>query len=237
GANVVKTVIMIDLLVSMGVWSHHLLADTAQPMWMRVLSGQIITWGEYFTMGLTIFVSLMTIWEARPVRFTPPLKFAVASMFGFVMGGIAGLIQANVGLNMIFHNTQWVVALHAHTFLLTGVGTMLFSVLYTLVPMLTKLEFKSKFLVNAHLWCWMIGSVVMAYAMGMAGSNGMLRRTIYTNSEFSPYTLVGLFGGLLAGLGLILFLVNLISTIGVRNVLALVIPDRGPRTQPAETAA
>lgn len=237
GANVVKTVIMIDLLVSMGVWSHHLLADTAQPMWMRVLSGQIITWGEYFTMGLTIFVSLMTIWEARPVRFTPPLKFAVASMFGFVMGGIAGLIQANVGLNMIFHNTQWVVALHAHTFLLTGVGTMLFSVLYTLVPMLTKLEFKSKFLVNAHLWCWMIGSVVMAYAMGMAGSNGMLRRTIYTNSEFSPYTLVGLFGGLLAGLGLILFLVNLISTIGVRNVLALVIPDRGPRTQPAETVA
>ena len=28
GANVVKTVIMVDLLVSMGVWSHHLLGDT-----------------------------------------------------------------------------------------------------------------------------------------------------------------------------------------------------------------
>ena len=57
GANVVKTVIMVDLLVSMGVWSHHLLGDTSQPMWMKLLSGQIITWGEYFTMGLTIFVS------------------------------------------------------------------------------------------------------------------------------------------------------------------------------------
>ena len=134
GANVVKTVIMVDLLVSMGVWSHHLLGDTSQPMWMKILSGQLITWGEYFTMGLTIFVSLMTIWKARPVKMSAPLKFVLGSMFGFVMGGIAGLIQANVGLNMIFHNTQWVVALHAHTFLLTGVGTMLFAVIYTLVP-------------------------------------------------------------------------------------------------------
>lgn len=226
GANVVKTVIMIDLLVSMGVWSHHLLGDTAQPMWMRILSGQLITWGEYFTMGLTIFVSLMTIWQARPLKFSPPLKFAVASMFGFVMGGIAGLIQANVGLNMVFHNTQWVVALHAHTFLITGVGTMLFSVLYTLVPMLTKLEFKSKLLVDIHLWSWMIGSVVMAYAMGMAGANGMLRRTIYLNGEFSGYTFVALMGGILVGLGLLVFLINLISTVGIRNVLSLVIPDK-----------
>jgi len=80
GANVVKTVIMVDLLVSMGVWSHHLLGDTSQPMWMRLLSGQFITWGEFFTMGLTIFVSMMTIWLARPVKFTPALKFALGSI-------------------------------------------------------------------------------------------------------------------------------------------------------------
>jgi len=229
GANVVKTVIMVDLLVSMGVWSHHLLGDTSQPMWMKILSGQLITWGEYFTMGLTIFVSLMTIWKARPVKMSPPMKFVLGSMFGFVMGGIAGLIQANVGLNMIFHNTQWVVALHAHTFLLTGVGTMLFSVIYTLVPLLTKLEFKYKKLVDWHLWLWLIGSVSMAYAMGMAGSNGMLRRTLYTGGEFTANTLVAFIGGTIASIGFVLFLVNLVSTIGFKTVLSLVIPDRKER--------
>ena len=142
GEHVVRTVIMVDLLVSMGVWSHHLLADQPQPMWMRILSGQFITWGEFFTMGLTIFATLMTIWLARPVKLTAPLKFVLGSIFGFVMGGMAGLIQANVGLNVVFHNTQWVVALHAHTFLLTGLGTLLFAVVYALVPMLTKLEFR-----------------------------------------------------------------------------------------------
>ena len=226
GASVVKTVIMVDLLVSMGVWSHHLLGDTSQPMWMKLLSGQLITWGEYFTMGLTIFVSIMTIWKARPVKMSAPLKFVLGSMFGFVMGGIAGLIQANVGLNMIFHNTQWVVALHAHTFLLTGVGTMLFAVIYTLVPMLTTLEFKYKKLVDWHLWLWLIGSVSMAYAMGMAGSQGMLRRTLYTGGEFTPYTLVAIIGGSILSIGFVLFLVNLISTLGLKNVLSLFIPEK-----------
>ena len=226
GASVVKTVIMVDLLVSMGVWSHHLLGDTSQPMWMKLLSGQLITWGEYFTMGLTIFVSIMTIWKARPVKMSAPLKFVLGSMFGFVMGGIAGLIQANVGLNMIFHNTQWVVALHAHTFLLTGVGTMLFAVIYTLVPMLTKLEFKYKKLVDWHLWLWLIGSVSMAYAMGWAGSKGMLRRTLYTGGEFTPFALVAIIGGTILSIGFILFLVNLVSTLGIKNVLSLVIPEK-----------
>lgn len=237
GANVVKTVIMVDLLVSMGVWSHHLLGDTSQPMWMKILSGQLITWGEYFTMGLTIFVSLMTIWKARPVKMTPPMKFVLGSMFGFVMGGISGLIQANVGLNLIFHNTQWVVALHAHTFLLSGVGTMLFSVIYTLVPMLTGLEFKHKKLVDWHLWLWLIGNVSMAYAMGMAGSNGMVRRTLYTGGEFTTNTLVAIIGGSIAAIGFLIFLVNLVSTIGFKNVLALVIPEGKQKLPVPATAA
>ncbi|MBA4385475.1 MAG: cbb3-type cytochrome c oxidase subunit I [Anaerolinea sp.] len=226
GANVVKTVIMVDLLVSMGVWSHHLLGDTSQPMWMKILSGQLITWGEYFTMGLTIFVSLMTIWKARPVKMSAPLKFVLGSMFGFVMGGIAGLIQANVGLNMIFHNTQWVVALHAHTFLLTGVGTMLFAVIYTLVPMLTNLEFKYKKLVDWHLWLWLIGSVSMAYAMGWAGSKGMLRRTLYTGGEFTPFTLAAIIGGTILSIGFVIFLINLVSTLGLKNVFSLILPEK-----------
>jgi len=226
GAKVVKTVILADLLVSMGVWSHHLLGDTSQPMFMRILSGQFVTWGEFFTMGLTLFVSVMTIWLARPVKLSPSLKFALASMFGFVMGGIAGLIQANVGLNVVYHNTQWVVALHAHTFLLTGVGSMLFCVIYALVPMMTGVDFKNKLLVNLHLVLWMVGSVGMAYTMGIAGSNGMLRRTIYENGEFSVYTGVAFLFGVVLALGFLVFLYNLIKTLGLGNVLSLFLPEK-----------
>ncbi|OGO10369.1 MAG: hypothetical protein A2Z66_15140, partial [Chloroflexi bacterium RBG_13_66_10] len=179
GEEVVRTVILIDLLVSLGVWSHHLLADQPQPLIMRILSGQLITWGEFFTMGLTIFASLMTIWLARPVKLTPPLRFVLGSIFGFIIGGSAGLVQANVGLNVVLHNTQWVISTHAHTMLLTGLSMLLFAVLYALIPMLTGLEIRSSRLVSVHLWSWLVGSLMMAYSMGWAGVLGMLRRMLY----------------------------------------------------------
>ncbi|MGQ9586733.1 MAG: cbb3-type cytochrome c oxidase subunit I, partial [Anaerolineae bacterium] len=235
GESVVRTVILVDLLVSLGVWSHHLLGDQAQPFFMRLLSGQFITWGEFFTMGLTIFASLMTIWLARPVKFTPALKFILGSIFGFIMGGAAGLVQANVGLNLIFHNTQWVVALHAHTFLLTGLGSLLFAVVYALIPMLTKLEIRSSRLVDLHFGFWMVGSVVMAYAMGMAGTKGMLRRTLYEGTLYQPYLWVGLIASVAVALGFVFFLANVVGTLGWRNVLSLAVPERWlGRREPAE---
>ncbi len=58
--------------------------------------------GDSVPAGLenAFFASMMTVWLARPVKMTPALKFALGSMFGFVMGGVAGLIQANMGLKM-----------------------------------------------------------------------------------------------------------------------------------------
>jgi cytochrome c oxidase subunit 1 len=158
-------------------------------------------------------------------------------MFGFMMGGVAGLIQANVGINVVLHNTQWVVALHAHTFLLTGVGMMLFSVIYALVPMLTKLEFRNQRLIHVHFWLWIVGSVVMAYAMGMAGAKGMLRRTFYEGTMYQPYTLVAVVGGGLVSVAFVAFLVNLVSTLGLRNVLGLFLPERWLPGKPAVAGA
>ncbi|HET7011245.1 MAG TPA: cbb3-type cytochrome c oxidase subunit I [Anaerolineales bacterium] len=227
GESVVRTVILVDLLVSLGVWSHHLLADQPQPVVMRLLSGQIITWGEFFTMGLTIFASLMTIWLARPVKLNPPLKFVLASIFGFLLGGAAGLVQANLGLNVVLHNTQWVISTHAHTMLLNGLSMLIFAVIYALLPMLTKLEFRSKVLVDVHLWAWLLGSLTMAYSMGWAGVLGMLRRMLYeTPNIYQPQSAVALGGALLLAVGFVAFLVNILITLGWTNLIELLKPGR-----------
>jgi len=238
GEPVVRMVILADLLVSLGVWSHHLLADRPQPLVMRILSGQIITWGEFFTMGLTIFTSLMTIWLARPVKLTPALKFVLGSLFGFMMGGAAGLVQANLGLNVVLHNTQWVIGVHGHTMLLTGLGMLIFAVIYALIPMLTKLEICSQRLTDVHFWAWMVGSVVMNYATGVAGLQGMLRRTLYPlPNMYEPHMAVALIGALLMTVGFLAFLINVIMTLGWVNVLSLIVPERwlAPRAGQAAT--
>ncbi len=236
GETVVRWVILGDLLVSLFVWSHHLLADRPQPFGLQLLSGQFVTWGEFLTMGLTIFAVMMTIWRARPVLFSPALKFVLGSIFGFAVGSMAGLVQANVGLNLVLHNTQWVIGIHAHMQLLAGLAMLLFAVAYALLPLLTKLQIRSQRLVNLHFWAWLGGAVIMAYAMGMAGIAGMLRRTIYADGLYQPYMLVALVGALLMFIGFAAFLVNVLWTLGLPNTLSLVISEKwlGKRFRMAE---
>jgi cytochrome c oxidase subunit 1 len=157
--------------------------------------------------------------------------------YGFAVGGSAGLIQANTGLNLIVHNTQWVIGPHAHFLLLGGLGSLLFAVIYALVPLLTKLEISNNRLVDVHFWGWILGTLGMTYAMGLAGARGMLRRTLYEGGAFEPYMLVALFFGIVMAVGFVAFLINVISTLGLKNVLSLVVPDQWLGIEPSQSQA
>ncbi len=223
--EVVRYIILADLIVSMGVWSHHLLSDRPQPWFLRLFSGQFITWGEGFTMGLTFFTALMTLWLARPLKLTLPIKFMLGGIVGFLLGGMAGLIQANYGLNVIIHNTQWVPGFHFHETLLTGLSSILFAAIYALTPMLANVELDEK-LGNVHFWLWVIGGIGMSLSMGLAWREGMLRRTLYFTDRYLPYMAGAWFFGALMALGFLAFLLNVIKTFGLRNVLGLFLPER-----------
>ncbi len=226
GEKVVRYVILADLVVSMGVWSHHLLSDRPQPELMRLLSGQFITWGEFFTMGLSFFAVLMTLWLARPVKLSMPMKFMLGGMMGFALGGASGLLQANFAVNLIMHNTQWVPGFHVHEMLLTGLSSILFAAMYALLPMLTGTGLKSERLSNLHFWLWMIGGVGMAFSMGFAWRDGMLRRTLYPGvTMYLPYMNGALFFGIILALGFLAFLANLVHTYGLRTLIGLFIPS------------
>jgi cytochrome c oxidase subunit 1 len=245
GEQVVRYVILTDLVVSMGVWSHHLLSDRPQPDWMRLISGQFITWGEFFTMGLSFFAVLMTLWLARPIKLSMPLKFMLGGMMGFALGGGSGLLQANFAVNLIMHNTQWVPGFHIHEMLLTGLSNVLFAAIYALLPMLTGSALKSEKLGNLHFWLWTIGGVGMAFSMGLAWRDGMLRRMLYPGvTMYLPYMNGALFFGIVLALGFLAFLANLVHTYGLRTLVALFIPkgcqeiaetiERGPEPRLAK---
>ena len=226
GEKIVRYVILTDLIVSMGVWSHHLLSDRPQPELMRLISGQFITWGEFFTMGLSFFSALMTLWLARPIKLSMPLKFMLLGIMGFGLGGASGLLQANYAVNLIMHNTQWVPGFHIHQMLLTGLSSILFAAIYALLPMLTGTGLKSNRLSNLHFWLWAIGGVGMAFSMGLAWRDGMLRRTLYPGVElYLPYMNAAMFFGIVLALGFLAFLANLIRTYGLRTLIGLFIPS------------
>jgi cytochrome c oxidase subunit 1 len=147
------------------------------------------------------------------------------AIFGFALGGFAGLVQANYGLNVIIHNTQWIAGIHIHMMLLAGLSSLIFAVIYTLLPMLTGKGLISERLSNLHFWLWMIGSVGMSIAVGLAGTAGMLRRDLYFGtSMYLPYMYIGTVFAIIMALGYLMFVINVIKTYGLKTLVGLFIP-------------
>ncbi len=220
--HVARAALFVELVVSWFVWSHHLLSDQTQPGWMKVLSGELITAFELVTSGIAVFCTLATLWQARPLTMTMPLKFLLGGIVGFGLGVPAGILQADLGMNRILHNTQWVIGAHAHMQILVGLSCTLFAALYSIFPLVTQREVKSLVLSNVHFWCQMIGGIGMSVAMGFAGLDGMLRRTLYVGEAayLGEMYLAAGFGAVLI-VGYLALMVNLVRSIGVRSLVSL----------------
>ena len=225
--NIARAALLLELVVSWTVWSHHLLSDQAQPGILKVLSGEFVTAFELITQGLAFFITLVTLWSARPLKMTNELKFLLGGLTGFALAVPAGIMQADVGLNRILHNTQWVVGPHVHVAILVGLTMTLYAAVYILFPILTNgAKLYSQKLANIHFWCHLLGGIGMGAFMGMAGLQGMLRRSLYIEGEFSIYMIfAGICGGLLL-IAFLAFFINIVMSIGLQGVLGIFKPSK-----------
>jgi len=225
--NIARAALFVELVVSWTVWSHHLLADQAQPNILKVVSGEMVTAFELVTQGLAFFITLVTLWSARPLKMTNPLKFLLGGLLGFALAVPAGIIQADVGLNRILHNTQWVVGPHVHVAVLVGLTMTLYSAIYLLFPILTNgAKLYSQKLANFHFWTQLLGGIGMGAFMGMAGLNGMLRRALYVNGEFNTYMVLAALAGSLLLFSFIAFFYNIVMSVGLNGVIGIFMPSK-----------
>jgi cytochrome c oxidase subunit 1 len=220
--NIARAALLVELVVSWTVWSHHLLSDQAQPAILKIVSGELVTAFELITQGLAFFITLATLWSARPLKMTNPLKFLLGGLLGFALAVPAGIMQADIGLNRILHNTQWIVGPHVHVAVLVGLAMTLYAAIYLLFPILTNgAKLYSQKLANFHFWAHLTGGIGMGAFMGMAGLKGMLRRTLYFDGEFNlSMILAALCGGLLL-LSFLAFFFNIAMSVGLKGVLGI----------------
>ena len=74
--------------------------------------------------------------------------------------------------------------------------------------------------------------------MGMAGAQGMVRRTLYAaGNQYEPFLGVAVAGGIIMTIGFIAFLINVLTTLGWTNIVSLVVPDRGVEEGASAVAA
>ena len=223
--NVARAALLLELFVSWMVWSHHLLGDQGQPEMMKLISGEMVTAFELLTQGLALFITLTTLWKARPLKMTMELKYLLAGLLGFGLAVPAAIIQADMGMNRILHNTQWIIGAHVHIALLTGLYMTLYSVVYVLWPLLTNnTKVFSMKLSNAHFYLHLIGSIGMGAFMGMAGLEGMLRRHFYMDGEFQTFMILAGISAVMMVLAWALFMVNIVMSIGIKGLIGIFLP-------------
>lgn len=151
----------------------------------------------------------------------------LGGLLGFALAVPAGIMQADIGLNRILHNTQWIIGPHVHVAILIGLTMTLYSAVYLLFPIITNgAKLYSQKLANFHFWAHLIGVIGMGAFMGMAGLEGMLRRTIYLHGEYNLYMiLAGICGGLLL-LAFLAFFYNIVMSLGLKGVIGIFTPSK-----------
>ncbi len=223
--NVARAVLFAGMVVSWTVWSYHLMSDQGESDLLKVNTGELVTVLQLVTLGLAVYIVLVTLARARPLKMTNELKFLLGGLVGFMLAVPAGLIQSVPELNQVLHNTKWAIGANVHVAILVGLAMTLYAAIYLLLPVLTNgAKLYSQKLVTAHFWLQIVGGIGMGCFMGMAGFAGMLRRSIYVDGEYNTYMILAGICGCLLLLAFLAFLINVVMTVGVKGLIGIYSP-------------
>ena len=96
-----------------------------------------------------------------------PLYFTLGFILLFTIGGLTGVVLANAGLDVAFHDTYYVVA-HFHYVLSMGAVFGMFAGLYYWIEKIVGLKF-DELLGRIHFWTFFIGVNVTFFPNAFSG--------------------------------------------------------------------
>lgn len=205
------------LITGVGVYSHHLFMDTSQPEALQIMS-QNMSMLIGLASGISVFTLLALIWRSK-YQWNLTAKFLFASIIGWIVGGVMGVEQGNIALDIYEHNT-YVIVSHFHFNALDGIILSGFGVLYFILPEIAHRQWYSKTLGEIHFWGTCIGGFGLAGTFAALGYMGVPRREYSPIQSGLPFTdvyqtllIMAFFFAIVAASAQVPFIWNIIKTL------------------------
>ena len=191
------------LLLVLVAFFHHLYMDFAQPVAFQVFGQLASFFSAVPATVVTIFGVMAQVYRSGIRWSFVPLSM-ILGLTGWVIGGLAAVVDSTIAVNIFFHNTMWVPA-HFHTYFLVGFVFILFGFIYQLVGS------KSELMGKLSLGTMLAGGYGFLLMFYLGGLESVPRRFAdYSSIGISSVMEFGQMSALVAALCVAVFIIGLL---------------------------
>ncbi len=224
-SSMVYATVVITIL-SFLVWLHHFftMGSGASVNSFFGIATMVIS----IPTGAKIFNWLFTMYRGQ-IRYEAPMKWVIAFLLTFTVGGMTGVMLAIPPADFVLHNSLFLVA-HFHNVIIGGVVFALFAAVDYWFPKAFGFRL-DPFWGKVHFWGWVIGYWVAWTPMYVAGLMGVTRRVRHLDdATLQPLYYIAMVGALIIAVGIAGFVIQMVVSILNREKLRVDGDPWGGRT-------